>query len=290
MTDDVDTSSGWRGKLAAGALIFSIFVALWFVAAGLGTKFGLWDWKFGLGTMTVAWGPKLAFGALGLSAIALIISLIKAPRKKPFMLAGAALLVAIMPLGRLISFGAQVDAVPPIHDVSTDWQDPIMFSAEMMDAREADGAENAVEAAPIIPEAANGRWPGFGGRLVSEVQEEAERDPTASLEEELPYPQLDTIMLDASVSDVLTAAQAVIDDRGWDRILTEGAIADEIQIEATHTSGGFGFKDDVAVRIRKVDGGTEVDMRSVSRVGFSDLGANAVRIDAFLTDLKREVR
>ena len=138
--------------------------------------------------------------------------------------------------------------------------------------------------------AANARWPGFGGRLVSEVQEEAERDPTASLEEELPYPQLDTITLDASVSDVLTAAQAVIDDRGWDRILTEGAIADEIQIEATHTSGGFGFKDDVAVRIRKVDGGTEVDMRSVSRVGFSDLGANAVRIDAFLTDLKREVR
>jgi fatty-acyl-CoA synthase len=56
-------------------------------------------------------------------------------------------------------------------------------------------------------------------------------------------------------------------------------------LEATATTGWFGFKDDIAVRIRAVDGATRVDMRSVSRVGLSDLGANARRVSAFMDEL-----
>ena len=44
------------------------------------------------------------------------------------------------------------------------------------------------------------------------------------------------------------------------------------------TSQWFGFKDDVAVRIRAQGEGSQIDVRSVSRVGLSDLGANAARI------------
>ncbi|MCA6329217.1 MAG: DUF1499 domain-containing protein, partial [Phenylobacterium sp.] len=45
--------------------------------------------------------------------------------------------------------------------------------------------------------------------------------------------------------------------------------------------------DDVAVRIRpSATGGSVVDVRSTSRVGLSDLGANAKRIEAFLAGLK----
>ncbi len=53
-------------------------------------------------------------------------------------------------------------------------------------------------------------------------------------------------------------------------------------IEATDTTLWFGFKDDVAIRIRPDGSGSRIDVRSVSRVGRSDLGANARRIRAFL--------
>jgi uncharacterized protein (DUF1499 family) len=58
---------------------------------------------------------------------------------------------------------------------------------------------------------------------------------------------------------------------------------DDGRIEATATTFWFGFKDDVVVRIRPAeDGGSVVDLRSVSRVGVSDLGVNARRIGEFL--------
>jgi len=46
-----------------------------------------------------------------------------------------------------------------------------------------------------------------------------------------------------------------------------------------------GFKDDVVVRVVGRDGGTRVDVRSVSRVGLSDLGTNARRVRDFLRRL-----
>ena len=47
----------------------------------------------------------------------------------------------------------------------------------------------------------------------------------------------------------------------------------------------FGFKDDVVIRLSAVNDGTRVDVRSASRVGLSDLGANAARIQAYLAKL-----
>ena len=53
-------------------------------------------------------------------------------------------------------------------------------------------------------------------------------------------------------------------------------------IEAVDTTAIMGFKDDVVIRINTNAEGTLVDLRSVSRVGVSDLGANAARIREFL--------
>jgi uncharacterized protein (DUF1499 family) len=53
-------------------------------------------------------------------------------------------------------------------------------------------------------------------------------------------------------------------------------------VEATATTFWFGFKDDVIVRIVPVARGSRIDVRSVSRVGKSDLGTNANRIREFL--------
>ena len=46
-------------------------------------------------------------------------------------------------------------------------------------------------------------------------------------------------------------------------------------------AGRFEVPDDIAIRIRPGDGETLVDLRSVSRVGVGDLGANAARIHEF---------
>ena len=67
---------------------------------------------------------------------------------------------------------------------------------------------------------------------------------------------------------------------GWD-VISEDAFSGIV--EATETTTLWGFKDDVVIRIRDHEsGGTAVDLRSVSRVGRSDLGANAKRIERFL--------
>jgi hypothetical protein len=58
-------------------------------------------------------------------------------------------------------------------------------------------------------------------------------------------------------------------------------------IEAVATTRWFGFKDDVVVRVAAAGGGSRIDLRSRSRVGRSDLGANAKRIQDFLTGVER---
>ena len=66
---------------------------------------------------------------------------------------------------------------------------------------------------------------------------------------------------------------------GWEIVSVS---ENEGRIEATATTFWFGFKDDVVIRVREDSGGTRIDLRSVSRVGGGDLGANAARIRAFI--------
>ena len=66
---------------------------------------------------------------------------------------------------------------------------------------------------------------------------------------------------------------------GWEIVATAPA---EGRIEATATTFWFGFKDDIVVRVTPADGGSRIDVRSVSRVGRGDVGTNAQRIKAYL--------
>ena len=292
--DSVDTqNAGWRQTLAWIALGLAIFSVVWFAAAALGTKFGLWDWTFGLGTMTMSLGPIVAIGAVGVAVIALILSLIKAPRKRPFILSFAAVLIAGGMLGRLLAIGAGAAALPPIHDVQTDWSNPIAFSDELMAIRKASGAMNDVTSNPVIKLSEDGkeRWPGFDGKTVAEAQESMEQDPAKAGDDdkEKLYPPINTLTVEKPKTEVLAAIKTLIEDRGWDIVTEETDPNQETGVfEATHTSGWFGFKDDVAIHVLEGPNGTSiVDMRSVSRVGLSDLGANAKRVGNFMRDLRR---
>ena len=70
------------------------------------------------------------------------------------------------------------------------------------------------------------------------------------------------------------------------------AVEAEGRIEATATTQLLRFKDDVVIRIRAQDdgSGTRLDIRSASRIGSSDFGANAKRIRAFLLDLNTRLK
>ena len=154
-------------------------------------------------------------------------------------------------------------SVPPIHDIQTDWSDPIQFSDEMMELRE---GSNPVLDAPTFGS-------GDNERLVSEAQAEA-------------YPEIRSLILRAPADVTYSAAYSTLDEMGME-IVTANEEAGVL--EATYTSTWYGFKDDVAIRIRPQGEGSQVDVRSVSRVGRSDLGANAARINAILESLSSKL-
>lgn len=277
-------SAGWRGRFAGFALALSVFSILWFAAAAVGTKLGLWTWQFGLGQMTIGWGPVLLMVAAGLSVIAVIVSLIKSPRKQAFMMAFAALLISGLAFGRVAAFGAGAARLPPLHDIQTDWSNPIQPSDALFTEREATGALNPVADAPVIDPAADGRWPGMGGRLVSEVQEEAEFDPASHKSpKQTPYPLIAPLVTAATADIAYAAALAAVEARGWTVVLAE---PESGLIDATEESFWFGFKDDIMIRIRSEGEGTRIDIRSTSRVGLSDLGANSKRIRNLLDEIE----
>jgi len=92
------------------------------------------------------------------------------------------------------------------------------------------------------------------------------------------YPDLAPIRVarttDATYAASLSAARGL----GWE-IVSEDAAAGVI--EATDTSEIFRFVDDVVIRVRPDGAGSKVDVRSKSRDGRGDMGANAARIRAF---------
>lgn len=90
---------------------------------------------------------------------------------------------------------------------------------------------------------------------------------------------------------VLEAVRLLLAERGWPVVAERQAFdASETTIEAVARTFVFGFVDDVAVRVVDGEGVTLVDMRSASRYGRHDLGANAVRIRSFLTELDERLR
>ncbi|MEO1304504.1 MAG: DUF1499 domain-containing protein [Pseudomonadota bacterium] len=284
MSDAVETpKAGWRMKVAIFSLALSVFTVLWFAVAALGTKFGFWPWQVGLGQMTIGVGPGIALLAVGVSIIAQIIAIIKAPRFQSFVLSFGALLIAAFCMFRLAGLGAQAGSLPPLHDIQTNWADPIQFSQTIMDARTAQGETNPVLDAPTVPDYAEARWPGTAGRLVSELQEEAEVKEGGK---GTVYPKIETLYFSQSPQDVAALAERIMSRKGWEIIPPATIEGDLLQVEATATSGWFGFKDDVAIRLQAVNGVTEVDIRSTSRVGLSDLGANSTRVYGLMIELE----
>ena len=97
------------------------------------------------------------------------------------------------------------------------------------------------------------------------------------------YPDIAPLRLNLPPAEAFARAERAARAMGWQIV----AVAPEaLRIEATDTTLFFGFKDDIVIRVRPSENGSVVDMRSLSRVGTSDVGVNAKRVRAFLGRLK----
>ncbi len=242
------------------ALLLSFAVPAYFLVAAFGSKFGLLDWRVGFGLMTYMWGRYVLFGALVIGLIALPLAFFTPPRRG-VMSALLALLIPAAGLGYGIYVGAQARDVPPIHDITTDMIEPPSFSEEVAAARAAVPDGNSLDLA-------NKRT--GDGRTFMALQREA-------------YPDIAHISTSVDPARAFEAALALAREQGWSIGRSDAASG---AIEAVAESFWYGFKDDIAIRVRADGSGARVDMRSVSRVGRSDLGANAARMGPFLAALR----
>ena len=236
----------WAQAILIGGVIAVVCLPL----GALGTKFGLW--AFTGGFMLLAAGAVLATLASFLGVIAYIVALRKQLlAERPTLLIGIFLGVVVLAI-----LGTQYSAassVPPIHNISTDTENPPQFDKMVAIRSAAQANPLAYDAAALAPQ------------------------QTAA------YPWVKPLTLMAPVDEVVDRAEAVMRDMGLEIVSSNKTTG---LVEATATTFWFGFKDDVAVRVQPAaDGGTQVDLRSVSRVGQSDLGANAARIGQILKGL-----
>jgi uncharacterized protein (DUF1499 family) len=100
------------------------------------------------------------------------------------------------------------------------------------------------------------------------------------------YPDLQPLKLSISPKTAFTKALKVVKEKGWKIVGTD---EEEGRIEAVSSSLLYGFKDEVVIRITPDKSGIIIDMRSRSRIGRIDRGANARRIRSFMKALKKEL-
>jgi len=100
------------------------------------------------------------------------------------------------------------------------------------------------------------------------------------------YPDIVPVVINASPAEAFRKVDQAAMALGWDVVARAPA---DGRLEAVDTSDWFGLQDDIVVRIRAEGAsGSRIDIRSKSRVGQSDFGANARRIRAFIERLRRE--
>jgi uncharacterized protein (DUF1499 family) len=97
------------------------------------------------------------------------------------------------------------------------------------------------------------------------------------------YPYLEPIEVSNPPRLAYDKAIAAAESLGWNVVHRDG---EGMRFDAQEQSSVFKFIDDVTVRIRPSQAGATIDVRSKSRVGKGDLGANAARILAFANAIK----
>jgi uncharacterized protein (DUF1499 family) len=105
------------------------------------------------------------------------------------------------------------------------------------------------------------------------------------------YPEIQPILLDLDARKAFDACLAALAANGW-KIVEQrppGGRAGLGHIDAIATSFILGFPSDITLRLRPLAGQTRIDIRSVSRLGPYDFGANPRNIASFEAALEAVV-
>jgi uncharacterized protein (DUF1499 family) len=230
------------------APLLSGVALLLLLAAGPGTRLGLWNFRTGF--VLLRWTAYLGLAGAGLGLLALLW---RAPGSRRWPAAAA---IVLGTLAALVPYRwmQRAKQVPPIHDITTDTERPPEFEA-------------------ILPLRAGAPNPAdYGGAEIAAQQREA-------------YPDIAPFRLQQPPDEAFRRALSAAREMGWELVSADSTAG---RIEATATTGWFGFKDDVVVRVTPQEGGSRVDVRSASRVGKSDVGTNAERVREYLERLRGE--
>lgn len=241
--------------------------ALAIAFSGPGTQMGWWTWQEGLGLIRKVSTP-FELGPVGVPPILAAAVLAGVLGVASFFMSargvGVFAIIAAIAAGATmqvpLKMRADVEANPFIHDITTDFDNP----------------------PPIIAGADKERLnpPGYVGDEIVRGSEMTVRQA-----QEEAFPDLTPRKVNASLDETAEIARVILKDMGME-MLDETLTDDGWLIEAAYTSRWFGFIDDFVVRLTPEGSMTRVDVRSKSRVGGSDLGANAARARAFFEKLE----
>ncbi len=223
-----------------------------------------WAWNLALlcllmmpiGVLAVRVGIPFAVGlavfALScFAALAVVLAMIAAylmPRYHQHRTAAIkSALPALLPALLILTVLVSSISYPPIHDITTNTDDPPLFDAAVA-------------------------YRGAGTNPV-------DINPDAIAAQLESYTGLASITSPLSEAEAFARASAVAESMEWVIYNNDPRMG---VIEASSTSFWFGFVDDIVIRVRGDDTGSIIDLRSVSRVGVSDLGSNAKRIKIFI--------
>lgn len=193
--------------------------------------------------------------------LSMVVSFVMRKNSERAKAARMAALIAFVPVIGIGTQAVTAKSVPFIHNISTDTINPPAFD-KVVSLRTAQHNPHAYIGTTVID--------ADSGQTLAQLQHSA-------------YPNVVTLLSDLSKEQAHVKAKSVAESMGWELVNSDVSAG---IIEATETTLIWGFKDDVVVRLTNVDGKTAVDLHSVSRIGGSDLGANAKRIETFLKKFK----
>lgn len=246
-----------RSHTGRTGLVLAILAIVALGVAPYGVRETMFPLEYAVLVVVGQWAAGLAIAALILGGLALLMSLAVAPRR------GFIVPLVVLTLGAgAIAVVQRVKAVaaadPPVHDVATDWSDPLIFGASLTAAR---GPEaNPVPEAPRV--GIQGLNPRLEGELVSGIN-------IRTCRHALP------VIVQGSAQNAYDKTLALLKREGLS-IVTENPSTG--RIEATATTRYLKLKGDVLARVRPEGAGARIDFRSVSRTGEIDMGENCRRI------------
>jgi len=238
-----------HGPVSALSLAGTAVVLL--ALAPLGWRAGWWEFRFSLLTL-MPWAAYFGIAALIAAVVALVLGRARLGAR------GIAMAVIAFAVGAVIAYVPwhydQIrQAVPPIHDITTDPDNPPAFVA-VGPLRQGQGIN------PVT----------YEGAKVAEQQRKA-------------YPDIVPLTVGLAPDAAFARALDTARQMGWTIVASDKAAG---RIEASQRSRWMGFPDDIVIRVAPANSGSRIDLRSSSRYGRSDFGVNAARVREYLSALR----